>query len=83
MVYHDLARGTMANILCNEGNVLLRTALMTSFMRQVEKAYTCEVCDELREDSEPSLKVGAFRRSRDDGDAGGRNDNRGGVNRVL
>ena len=49
----------MASISCSAGDHLhlLRTALMTSFMRQVAEAYICETCAELREDGETSQSL--------------------------
>ena len=76
-VGHDPSRGTTVVNHCNAGSCSQRAALTTSFMHQVANAYIREACDELREDGETSPKAGAFRRSRDDGDAGGRNNNRG------
>ena len=43
---------------------------MISSMRQVATAYIRGACAEPREVGEMSLKVGAFRRSTDGGDAG-------------
>jgi hypothetical protein len=54
-VYHVLARRTTAGINCSAGNCLERTALTTSFMRQVAKAGIREACAELRGDGETSL----------------------------
>ena len=54
------------------GNCLQRTALTTPLIRQVAKVDIREACTELRGDSET-----------DDGDAGGRNDNRGGRHQGI
>ncbi len=54
-VYHVLARRTTAGIHCSARNCLQRTALTTSFMRQVAKVDTPNACAELRGDSETSL----------------------------
>ena len=71
-VYHVLARRTMAGIHCSARNDLQRTALTTSFMLQVVKVGIRKACAELREESET-----------DDGDAGERNDNRGGCHQGI
>ena len=71
-VYHALARRTMAGIHCSARNDLQRTALTTSFMRQVVKLGIRKACAELREDSETN-----------DGDASERNENRGGCHQIT
>ena len=71
-MYRVLARGTTAGIHCSAGNCLQQTALATPLMPRVAKVDIWEACTELREDSDT-----------DDGDAGERNDNRGGRHQGI
>ena len=69
-VGHDPSRGTMVDNHCDVGSCLQRAVLTISSMHQVATAYIRGACAEPREVGEMSLKVGAFRRSTDGGDAG-------------
>ena len=54
-IYHVLARRTTAGIYCNARDCLQRTALTTSFIRQVAKVDIRVACAEPLGDSETSL----------------------------
>ena len=60
-MYHDLARGKLANIHCSAWNYLLGTVLTTPFMLQVAKAYIYEAYVELQEDGETSPELMVIR----------------------